>query len=322
MEYTINLKIKCQEYLTKSVTQSLSGFIFNYNNQNYIITVHHFLPIKKVIETEINQELPILINSSWSELLVLDSKYTNLDTYHVFKRYQNKLPKPNDELTMKLNTKRYNLKVTGYDFLPYDNLDTKMTLPYIRASVTSDTEELAGLSGMPVFDNNKIVGVFSKAYSNNQTVFILPIYILIKTLEKRDNQHIYNISCIPKKINSYHVKDNGEIYHPTFKFDIPVASYLLIEGDIGVGFLIHNLLGETVYEKMLIDTKCNNTIDCDLISSNQFTYLITPRLLSLFKRLFNSKIIQYIFMLINKHELKTEDSKFWLTYNQGRFSII
>lgn len=322
MDYTINLKIECQEYLTKSISQSISGFIFNYNNKNYIVSVHHFLPIKKVLETEFNQELSILINSSWSELLVLDSKYTNLDTYHVFNKYQNKLPKPNDELTMKLNDKRYNLKVTGYDFMPYDNINTKMTLPYIRASVISDIEELAGLSGVPVFDNNKIVGIFSKAYSNNQTVFILPIYILIKNLEKRDNQNIYILSCVPKKINSYHVKDNGEIYHPTFKFDIPVSSYILIEGDNDTGFLIQNSLGETVYEKMLIDTNCDTLTNCNLVSSDQFTYLITTRLLSLFKRLFNPKIIQYIFLLINKNELKTKNKDMWLNYNQGRFSIV
>jgi hypothetical protein len=68
---------------------------------------------------------------------------------------------------------------------------------------------------------------------------------------------------------------------------------------------------------MIIDT--DNVTECDLIKSNQFTYLITPRLLMLLKHLFNQTVLKYIFGLINKTERNSE--KLWLLYNEGHFRI-
>jgi hypothetical protein len=325
MTKNLTLNVECQEYLSKNIKQKMSGFVININGNNQIVTLHHFLPIQKVIETETNQELSILINSSWSEFLVLDFKNISLDKYSIFKDVHNKLPKPNDELIMEIASpggadKRCALKVCGYDFIPYDNLNTSITLPYIRASVISNVSEFAGLSGSPVFINNKLVGVFSKAYSNNQTVLIIPIYVLIRNLEKKDNYHIYKYSSIPKKINTYHVKENMEIYHPTLKIVVPFSSYLLLEGDLDCGSIIQNYIGEITYEKMIVDTKLGNMIDCDLIKSNQYTYLITPRLLSLLKRIFSRPVLQHISSLIESSDRK--DGEIWLLYEKGCFKIL
>jgi hypothetical protein len=320
MTINLSLVMECQEYLSKSISQKMSGFIINTNGCNRVITIHHFLPVEKVVETETNQELPILINSSWSEFLVLDSKNLNLGKFSIYKEVHNKLPKPNDELVMELNYGRCVMKVCGYDFIPYDNLNTNITIPYIRASIISDVNEFAGLSGLPVFINNKIVGVFSKVYSNNKYLLILPIYVLIRNLEKKDNNHIYMFANIPKKINSYYVKENQEIYHPTLKFDIPLPTYLLLEGDQDNGSVIQILSGETTFEKMILDTSHGNMIDYNLIKSNQFTYLITPRLLALLKRFFNQNVLKYISMLIEKTE--RENQELWLFYDKGQFKII
>lgn len=325
MPTNLCLNVECQEYLAKNIKQKMSGFVTNINGNNQIITLHHFLPIHRVFETETNQELSILINSSWSEFLVLDCKNINLDKYKIFKEVQNKLPKPNDELTMEITNSettndRCMMKVCGYDFLPYDNLNTTMTLPYIRASVTSNFSEFAGLSGSPVFINKKLVGVFSKSYSNNQILLIIPIYVLVKNLEKKDNNHIYMYSSIPKKINTYYVKENTDIYHPTLKFDIPFSTYLLLEGDLENGSIIQNSLGITTYETMIVNTKLGNMIECDLIKSNQFTYLITPRLLSLLKRIFTKPVLRHISTMIN--ELERKDGEIWLSYDKGNFKII
>ena len=320
MTINLSLVMECQEYLSKSISQKMSGFIINTNGCNRVITIHHFLPVEKVVETETNQELPILINSSWSEFLVLDSKNLNLGKFSIYKEVHNKLPKPNDELVMELNHGRCVMKVCGYDFIPYDNLNTNITIPYIRASIISDVNEFAGLSGLPVFINNKIVGVFSKVYSNNKYLLILPIYVLIRNLEKKDNNHIYMFENIPKKINSYYVKENQEIYHPTLKFDIPLSTYVLLEGDQDNGSVIQILSGETTFEKMILDTSHGNMIDYNLIKSNQFTYLITPRLLALLKRFFNQNVLKYISMLIEKTE--RENQELWLFYDKGQFKII
>lgn len=325
MSKCLTLNIECQEYLSKTIKLQMSGFIINIKGTNKVITIHHFLPIKTVVETEINQQLSILINSSWSEFLILDSKNINLNKYYIYKNIQNKLPKIDDELTMNIiNSRETNdiciMKVCGYDYIPYDNLNIDMTLPYIKASVISNVNKFAGLSGSPVFINNKLVGVFSKACSNNQIVLIIPIYVLIRNLEKKDNNNIYMYSSIPRKINSYYVKENMTIYHQTLKIYIPLSTYLLLEGDSDKESLIHNYIGETIHEKMIVNTKLGNMIDCDLIQSNQYTYLITPRLLSVLKRIFKQSILKHISSLINESEIK--DREIWLSYNKGYFKIL
>lgn len=310
----------CQEYLSKKIKQNISGFILNFNGKNLIITLHHFLPIEKVFEisqTEINQELKILINSSWSEFLILDSDNINFDNYLIYKDIQNKLPKTDDELTMELKNGRCKLRVSGYNFLPYNNLDTQRLIPYIEATVISGSTDFAGLSGTPVFRENKLVGVFSKAYSNNQKILIIPSYVLIKNLQKKDNNHIFEFPFDPKKINNYYVKENN-IWHPSLKFEIPYLTYLLLEGDNDTIYTVQDSLGEISYQKMIINTKLENITECNLIKLNQHTYMITPRLLSLFKRLFSQPIIQYILHLINKSE-KNKD--IWLKYDEGHFTI-
>jgi hypothetical protein len=111
MTQTININIETQEYLSKSIMQKLSGFIINVNKNNYIITIHHFLPIQKVTEADTKQELTIAVNSCWSEILVLNSKNINLNRYLVHKNIQNKLPKINDELSMELEFDKCIMKV-------------------------------------------------------------------------------------------------------------------------------------------------------------------------------------------------------------------
>jgi hypothetical protein len=286
MTQRLKLTIETQEYLTNKICQEISGFIFNTGGKNKLITLHHFLPVEKVLETETNQELSILINSSWSEFLILDPGYINISKYSVYKEIHNRLPKINDELFMELSETRCVMKVFGYEFFPYNNLNTKITIPYIRAGVISGSGDYAGFSGTPVFLNNKLIGVFSKAYSNNKTLLIIPIYVLIRNFEKKDSYHIYKFLNTPNKINAYYVKNN-KIYHPTLKIDIPVSTYTLLEGDLDVGATIQNSSGETLFDKMIVDTDQDIMIEYNLIKLDQTTYLITPRLLALLKRLLN-----------------------------------
>jgi hypothetical protein len=312
----------CQEYLSKKIKQNISGFILNFNGKNLIITLHHFLPIEKVFQisqTEINQELKILINSSWNEFLILDSDNIIFDNYLIYKDIQNTLPKPNNELTMELKNGRCKMRVSDYKFLPYNNLDTQRLIPYIEANVISGSTDFAGLSGSPVFIKNKLVGVFSKAYSNNEKVLIIPSYVLIRSLEKdKDNNHIFEFPFDPKKINNYYVKEN-KIWHPSLKFKIPYLTYLLLEGNNNTIYTVQDSLGEISYQKMIIDTTLENVTEYNLIKLNQDTYMITPRLLSLLKRLFSQPIIQHILHLINKSE-KNKD--ICLKYDKGCFIIV
>ena len=96
-----------------------------------------------------------------------------------------------DELIMYSERKRYILSVSGLEMIPYDNINDNYCIPYIKATTENDT--YSGLSGSPIFYKNKLVGIFSKYCKDINTALIIPVYVLIKNIEKKDNQHIYKL---------------------------------------------------------------------------------------------------------------------------------
>ena len=92
--------------------------------------------------------------------------------------------------------------------------------------------------GSPVFyQNKKLAGIVSDTYCEDTDdgqiyyIHIIPMYYIVKTLEKKCNNQIYTneISEITK-INKYNVK-NGTIYHPNLLIRIPLDVYFTLEGD-------------------------------------------------------------------------------------------
>jgi hypothetical protein len=67
----LNLTLISSKFLNKHIEIQLKGFIFNFLNINYIITLHHNLPIENVLYN--TNLMDILINSNWSEILILDA---------------------------------------------------------------------------------------------------------------------------------------------------------------------------------------------------------------------------------------------------------
>lgn len=327
LNQTLKLQIITQDYFDQRNSLDLSGFLLNYNNKINIISVHHFLPIELVMDSS-KQTLKIKENSCWSEILVIKPNKENIKEFKVIKNIQNKLPEIGNELVMYTNDIRYTLTVCGHELIPYDNINTNFKLPYICASF-SETDEssnsekkeynnLAGLSGSPIFYKKKMVGVFSKYNVEQNTALIIPTYLIIKNLDKTDNNHIYRFPFEPKKINNYNVKDNY-VYHPTLKYNIPVNTFLLLEGDQNNTFeLLDNEQKVSIVKPVINSEFENNT---NLIKrDNQF--LITSRLLSLFKRIFDKKIMTYIILLINKSSKKLNKSELWIQYENNRFSIL
>lgn len=324
----LTLNLITQPFIDDKIEFTISGFILKYNNKNYIVSVHHFLPIDKIHNNE--DEIDILINSRWNELLICNCENIDLSKYIIYNKISNKIPKVGDILTFISTEQRRNnseeneinemeLRFIGYDFIPFDNINSDILIPYIKASSTNTTYNYAGLSGSPIFINNTIVGIFSKYNVRESILYIIPIYIFIKTINKNDNNNIYTTPYEKiKKVNSYNVKNNY-IYHPTFKINIPLNTYFLIEGDIDYApIIIYNnkyKSNDIFIIKYLQISNENNIIIIDT------KYKITCRLLSLLNKLISNKnIIRNLFQNINEYNDTSES--LWLTITDNKLEIV
>ena len=300
----IKLKLITQPFLKKTIIFNLNGFLLNYNNKNYLISVHHNLPIKSIC-THDDEELRIKINSCWSEILIIEPTSKILLNNMIYKTIQNKIPKY-DDLTKTLIIKTYDNDIEGQfmgiEYIPWDNIDTSSKIPYIKMHIGEDsTEPQSGMSGSPVFFNDKLIGVFSKYNKEDRIAYIIPIYIIIKNICRTDNSNIYslNIPCITK-INSFLVK-NELIYHPTFKMDILLESYMLIECDLSNSY---NVITETKTssENIMCTINLRNNFNyVDIITRNKDSeYQITSRLLSIMKYSYRTGSPILLFLLTKK----------------------
>lgn len=294
----IPLKLKTQNFLNNFLEKKLNGFILNYKEINYLISIHHYLPIESMSTLD-NIPLLIKINSCWSEVLIMETK--NIDISHLIinSKIQNKLPKPSELIYLKTNDQRYQLTVIDYEVIPFDNINSELLIPYIKTTLEGTLKDFSGLSGSPVFINDKLIGIFSKFIASESAAYIIPIYIVIKNLIKKDNINIYGLPTDINKINSYNIKD-GLIYHPSLKVSIPVSTFLILEGDIGIEFLVRNITSNMIINKP-IQLNISNE---NFISNKELEYKINGRLLILLKHF---KIDKEIMKLLYDYICSTSD---------------
>ena len=318
---TITLKALSPKINNLDVENTITGFIFNYNGSNHIITVHHFLPIDKVYDQETNKELDIEINSSWNEGLILNTNNVDLSKYKIFSKVHNNIPKLNSRLSMKVDGNRIELEFIGYDMIPFNNIQLDVPILLIKARIISNLDKFAGYSGSPVFIKNKIIGIFTKIRTDSNIAYIIPIYIITKNLEKEDNSNIYtmNVKNI-QKIGSWIVNKDNEVYHPTLKLNIPIATYFLIEGDLNFKSILYFGkkktsvdLVQTVLKKDLISDS-----DINIVSRNDFEYKLNVRLLTFLKKIdFNSNILYDLVQTLMRQQKQT-----WIKISDNKISFV
>lgn len=255
------------------------GFIYG----NYIVSINHHLPIDKAY---INDRLvEIYTKPIWNELLILYNnigKKSNVQINITFPK-KNSVLYINKQIQFKMETTEY-FHINHLDFLP-KNI-------YLKAKMINTKIKYQSLSGSPVYSNNKLIGIFAKCDYHNKYVYILPIYYLIKTLNKYNNNGIYNVSCSDKKItkiNNHYVKNNM-VYHPSLKIYLNVNSFCVLEGDINNKIILNNNIikpYETINDKLPI--KCNNNI----IYKNG-VYIVNFTLLAFIRFYYNN----YYYLLI------------------------
>lgn len=292
---TIDLIFEVQPLKDIMIKTKSIGFLVNYKSKNYVISVNHGLPIDKVfINNGDLTERDIIINSFWNELIIINY---NIEEYSIekIKNIKLKLPEINDTITLRCNNMLRDLIVDTYEFENLNNLPINPRCIYIKAKLI-DEKNIFSLTGCPVFDeNNKLIGIFSKQYSNNY-IYILPIYYLIKTITKVDNNSIYslNFNDTMKKINSNNIFDNY-IFHNKMNLRIPLDVYTMLEGDSNNEVTINKR-----YKQQY--TSINDMIPINnerKIIKNENKFLVNSSLLLMIKLIDPSIVMNYIQIIKN-----------------------
>ena len=276
-----------------------NGFLINFKNNNYIITVHHFFPIdlKEIYykNDKDNIKLNVISRSYWNEILILGSNTIINNNHKLFKINNFKLIIPKINETIFISEEKTFIKNVKY--FPLGMIPGYPRIKYLEIENNNNIENK---SGDPVFDaNSKIIGILSKSGHNN--IYVLPIIYLLKTLIKKDNSKVYFIENRNKinKIKRYKVKNNY-IFTKSLN-EIPLDCYFLLEGDSEKEeriFYENNsnfqvVRYENVNKKMLISN------EAELIKVNDNKYKINIILMKYLKILEKINIIEQIINLIN-----------------------
>ena len=169
------LSCTMQECLELNIKTKLASFIFNYEKVNYIISVHHGLPISDYKYN--NQQLEIYKHPIWNELIIFNTNDIIIDSPVIFKKIKIKLPISNDLLYIKTVNLPVNLSVVSQQMINLHHLPTNPSVIYIYAHVNSGVL-IKSMSGSAVYDDkNKLVGIILTLLfiidSNKSTLFFV-----------------------------------------------------------------------------------------------------------------------------------------------------
>jgi hypothetical protein len=333
---TINLSIKCSPFMTTNHRNTLTGFLFHYNNVIYLLSVHHHLPIEHIYELNTESPCNILVNSCWCETVIMDTHNIDTHQFTVFRKFQNSIKSyGKSTIYTIIDGERNIIKDIETTYESFDCFNQSPELPYIIGKLELPKESIAGNSGSPVFisegNEDILIGVITKYDINSKYIYIIPIYIFIKCFEKYDNSTIYGLEDYTNvtKIGAYYISDNHElekiIYHPTLKVSVPISTYFLLEGDHNQSFKInYSLHKKEKKNKNVVVVDNVNTISINhnlivsheesLLFNEQRQYKINLRLLRLLKKIGNNKILSNIFSHISNNIEITKSNDLWLNF--------
>lgn len=239
------------------------GFIFNYMNINYIISVHHFQSILRCSFDDIRLSLKEHI--LWNELSIYEAPILN--GFEVIKSYSVQLKKFKMIFMKDKDNTMLSFPFIDFKYIYYNPITRQQNM-YIRFQV-NNMDGFKGLSGSPIFnENNNLVGVFCKIEIEDDKIYglALPTIYLIKSLTKKDNSSNYLLD-LPLKISDksnklgnhiiyYEEKTNMyTIYHKSLKYTIGLDVFMSLEGDIDMVTTYNNT--ELQYIK---DERFDNTL--------------------------------------------------------------
>lgn len=274
------LSCTMQECLGLSIKTKLSCFIINHEKINYIVSVHHGLPINdykynnNLLQLN-NQGIQIYKQPIWNELIIFKTENVIIDETNIFKKLRIKLPSTNERVYLNSDVI---LSIATTQSINLHHLPTNPSVIYIYANVISGTI-IKSMSGSAIYDNaNRLVGILSKTHELNGQIFavIIPAYYLYKSLIKINNNAIYNLDTNDEitKINNFNVKNNM-VFHSSLSINMKLDCFYMLEGDDNYQININN--GTLVnFRDIKSNLYINNNQSIEKIDDN---YLINISLL-------------------------------------------
>lgn len=263
----------------------LNYTVIEYKRKKYIISTTHNYPF-------IDNIKPIL----WNELLIMENVY---ELQYKIYELQYKIPCNKTLVILEVENTIYELSIDeSITLMSFDGINN-IYIPYITATFIEKIKNpdlLRGLSGSPIFvinrydkkNNKKIIGIFSQFNIHTNQAYIIPSYLIKKTLDKKDNLNVYTLSNIEtiKKIGRFNIS-NGDIFHHIFG-NIPISTFLLIEGDIDKDMIIQELK-YPLSTKIIIEEQYN--IDKQ---KKEIFYIVNSKLVSVLKKMKKYDIVKDI----------------------------
>jgi hypothetical protein len=320
--YTIKLINKIASFNNITTNANSNGFLFKYDNNNYIISVHHFLPINRTQLDTTSEvvELKKIKTINWNELAIYECPDTKfLLNTKIIKNYRTRFDR-NITLNIEINNRieKYSCHDT-YTFCL--NPLSKLRCVYIRfligsykkEDIINVTNKFKGLSGTPILDiEHKLIGVFCKINIENNKDddtfkifgYILPSIYIIKSINKNNNESIYQIdsqSYDNIKLGKYEIqKDKSNqynIYYLPTNSKLPLDVYFALEGDEDKTMMSKNI--KTLSSRQLKFTK-NDYFDLNinLIQNENKEYKLNTGFMSVLmknghKQIANSIVQKY-----------------------------
>jgi hypothetical protein len=277
----------------KKYNIKLNYTIIKYEGVEYIISTTHNYPF-------INDNIKSIL---WNELLIIEKESISKKN---IPELQYKIPDDKSFVILETENTIYELSIDeSLTLMSFDGINN-IYIPYITATFNEkikNPELLRGLSGSPIFiinryydkKNNKvkhikkIIGIFSQFNMHTNQAYIIPSYLIKKTLDKKDNLNVYTLPNIEttKKIGRFNISNGNIIFHHIFG-NIPISTFLLIEGDADKDMIIQEL--EYPLSSKIIK---ENEFNIDKQKMETF-YIVNSKLISILRKIKKYNIIKDI----------------------------
>lgn len=323
----------------------LTGTIIKISNKYYILTVNHGLSIEELyiknnsseLDEDVNKKKYVYNNSEWCESLIIPldissslSLEKDISNYMIFTKWQISVPHILNDMYTIINNKLVSLTYVKLE--PLQLFKNNPYTLYIIAELPKgyNYELVSGNSGAPIFiktpTGNKLVGILTKHHKQHNVIYIIPIHIFMKSIEKQDNINIYGINTTKisninniTKIGRYKVFHDitygPMIFDAALRCRIPLTTFLLIYGDINKKYNItFQKNGDTVTKVInayIINAQLPISPEIKIIKQNN-KYKVTIGLLHLLK-LTQPKLLYELFKDINQRVELKKNNDFWIS---------
>jgi hypothetical protein len=217
IEYSHNINIKNTTALSFDI--QVKGVLIKYKKKIYLTLPHAGLDVNIIIFN--NKEYTKFKYSHWSENIIVEIDEKDvLEHQYIFKKFGLKCIDVNKKI--KINDIDY--KYIKNDYFPVDMMVNNPNLMYY---VVKSKETFEPETGMPLYYNNILYGIYSKYNNEKKFCYVIPSLFIEKSINNvKNNLYVCNNIDNIKSIDRYKVYGDM-IYCPQFQYNIKLDTYLL-----------------------------------------------------------------------------------------------